>query len=758
MEKSVVDGYCVLERKVPTSTPYFGVSDMQIYDATLSVHPGYFILTGVNNKVPTFRYTEFSDGEIIGQGEAVIIYKTGTSRGLYTIVESKVEQGVSINIGDVYYKLEMTTKSGGPFKRVYYERSEIVYEEDSQNDHKKVSGRVEDASFKITKCLLKNNDLKQIIPIYISPLEPSERGHLKLDVFIFSSCKAQKIIGYSIIHQSQKEIVECHVLISQIFSLSYIPWLIQIFNKLKDEEWESVKRYITTLIALPFFPSKYFQVNFNQSLTFRYFRKEHFSMLEISKNVDFILKILLALLLECKILFISSSTSLLFQTISFFTQIMDPFEWEHLLCTPLPFKLLDLLETPFPFIIGVKSSVNEINKGVIKRNKILLVDLDSLQIDGRIENLDLPFKEQLANSLKGKRNMEECVETLKRYFNIIENNIVIAREKYILKTLSKENCSDELRSLIYNPTKIITRMVQTPDLLTFFKKFFETRIFKSHISRKKDLLIDKYYINISETFKASCVFYPYGFIPDVDKTKVYELWLNLYPGDLRPPALFFSKDKEALEKLAPLFFALFSENREYPDIVWFALLLKQMGIRLNPDMYVNINIKRGYQRIENVFFKFLDLSSYNILILKTCDCRILFENEQVKEWIREYEQNKFLLDLGEDKCSCDGSYSTVLLVYEKSRHIENIRGMYRLLLPENLLVWMNRMDRSKLDKRKMLESYELLFWNIAFYFVYLELPINELGEMDIPNIDFIYLETKRRDGFNTMFLPRIHKE
>lgn len=71
-------------------------------------------------------------------------------------------------------------------------------------------------------------------------------------------------------------------------------------------------------------------------------------------DVDSILEVFSAILLEKKVLFISKHKSLLTQAISCFVSFIFPFQWKHTLIPILPVKRIDILDAPFPYIVGIE--------------------------------------------------------------------------------------------------------------------------------------------------------------------------------------------------------------------------------------------------------------------------------------------------------------------------------------------------------------------------------------------------------------------
>ena len=80
-------------------------------------------------------------------------------------------------------------------------------------------------------------------------------------------------------------------------------------------------------------------------------------------------------LLERKILMISKSYTLLTATASAIKQLLDPLAWSHVLIPVLPREMIETLECPSPFIIGIHSSY------AFKRDFPFVLDLVVLDLD-----------------------------------------------------------------------------------------------------------------------------------------------------------------------------------------------------------------------------------------------------------------------------------------------------------------------------------------------------------------------------------------
>lgn len=71
-------------------------------------------------------------------------------------------------------------------------------------------------------------------------------------------------------------------------------------------------------------------------------------------DIDKVIEIFQCLLLEKKVLMISTHKALLTQVIFTLTSLMFPLQWKHTMIPILPINKLDILDAPMPYLIGVE--------------------------------------------------------------------------------------------------------------------------------------------------------------------------------------------------------------------------------------------------------------------------------------------------------------------------------------------------------------------------------------------------------------------
>ncbi len=86
-----------------------------------------------------------------------------------------------------------------------------------------------------------------------------------------------------------------------------------------------------------------------------YIEKRDIEMLFRALDTESIAELFLNVLLEQKILFVSSHKSLLYSFATAITSFIFPFVWMHVFVPIIPESMTTALEAPFPFIMGIES-------------------------------------------------------------------------------------------------------------------------------------------------------------------------------------------------------------------------------------------------------------------------------------------------------------------------------------------------------------------------------------------------------------------
>ncbi|XP_055354318.1 myotubularin-related protein 5-like [Paramacrobiotus metropolitanus] len=105
-------------------------------------------------------------------------------------------------------------------------------------------------------------------------------------------------------------------------------------------------------------------------------------------GVSNVLRLLCAALVDAKILFLSSSYNRLADAAHALTSIFYPMKYSYVYVPILPAPLLEVLNTPTPFIMGVHASLKEQVENLVL--DVIIVDLDACDLPKWPDNLALP--------------------------------------------------------------------------------------------------------------------------------------------------------------------------------------------------------------------------------------------------------------------------------------------------------------------------------------------------------------------------------
>lgn len=136
-------------------------------------------------------------------------------------------------------------------------------------------------------------------------------------------------------------------------------------------------------------------------------------------SLDNVLKIFVLLLMEERLLFISSSTSLLTEVTETILTLLFPFEWMSCYIPRLPNKLTEILDAPGSFLIGIYTE-GTTDSWVLPQlsDPLFVVDLDRnciVDAEGKLDYVaameNLPLLETLREKLRGE--LERTAVTVK---------------------------------------------------------------------------------------------------------------------------------------------------------------------------------------------------------------------------------------------------------------------------------------------------------------------------------------------------------
>ncbi|KAF7682537.1 DENN domain-containing protein 2C [Astathelohania contejeani] len=704
--------------------------------STTKLQPANFRLHPINNPIPVNSYI------LKDFNQTICIFNSANNTKVYLIYDLEYEADLSILtkinelsdenyviIKNEYYYLDKC-KTVTPISKIFFKDNQIHFNNEINKENE------EQKEF-VIKEEISNRKLGQAIPSYLSPFEPNQ--HTQIKNFVFSSSKEEQLFGYILLDAQSPFLI-----VSSFYFSNFESFLINIFN-IKDQHSD----LLYTLLDIPLFPHRYLNIRYNNDILYQ----TNSNLLVMDIPPHFLISLLSLILQENKILFIANNPQLIFHLIMYCDSIIKPFGWQYALCTPLPESMFDLLDSPFPFIIGIIGEIKQTmdDKGtiktvynfpgyenrdmfsIIKENKISAIDLNNLSSINKA--ISIPFSRELADSIQLAVSEDEKRKAFKKYFTVLKNNIVIAREKTIDKILDDSNPINNLKYIIDYPGEIRENI--RDDLKEFFNDFFQTRIFKRFISMNDDEYRCSYSININNK-TSQCVFIPYVLLDNISESSVIKLWLKLYDGDLMKPALTLIERTKKSEIIVEILRRL-SKKGLIDDIIY---LINLLNIKMKPEMYQAINIKEENMQMPTNFMQYYNLASYKIIPINICKCKIL-KSKKIIPWDFKSQQ-KINVNMKEKDCVCNNYCSTSILVLNG----DAIVGLYRLITPENAAIWINALNNNELSKQSLIINQPILFWCIIFYFLYFDLPINIIENKNDIKVDVIIEENYFKKSFN----------
>ncbi|PLB33352.1 dDENN domain protein [Aspergillus candidus] len=163
--------------------------------------------------------------------------------------------------------------------------------------------------------------------------------------------------------------------------------------------WQPLERYVMNLCTEAFSPnSSKTQVELSVRELRLFARKEATNELPGSRNTDLyalfrtlslanIIILLEYALTESRIIFLSSHTSMLYLATRALVDLLFPITWCGVLIPVLPARLIQALEAPCPYIVGIERRYEKVE---LPSDDFVLVDLDSDMIESTIQPTPLP--------------------------------------------------------------------------------------------------------------------------------------------------------------------------------------------------------------------------------------------------------------------------------------------------------------------------------------------------------------------------------
>ncbi|KRH93805.1 putative DENN protein, partial [Pseudoloma neurophilia] len=448
----------------------------------------------------------------------------------------------------------------------------------------------------------------------------------------------------------------------------------------------------------------------------------------IEYNHNFIIKILSCILNERQVVIFSKNNKNCFDVILFFYHILSPFRYKFLIATEIDKRIENIIDSPFPYLLGT-SDCNFRSK----YPHVLFVDLDDSEVYN-FKNDVIPFEKELRKKFRkySRTDKSTAFQTVFReYFDILKNNIDIARENYIHDNI--ENF-DKLATLISRP-QIIQKKLKHFDI-KFSKNFVQTRMFRDYMSNTSDEILFDYTIvqneQIKYHFKKSRIQKEIPFI--------YAIFIIII-SDRQFKLLFDTNffDKLILEQIMPEIFRRFAQINEFEKIFEILQTLKREKGTLSPKLLGHVcYFDRKKIDVPNI----IDLRNSVITVFELCACcGMTISNERIRKILKTKN-----LKINENEKTCNYRHHAIFVETSKNESF-----IYDIYEPEDLFLYIKRQEHVNLEKMD-----RNIFWNLITYFLVYDLPFNYIEPIEEKKCDIILEETLSVSCFNLLKHPSVN--
>ncbi|KAF8107331.1 hypothetical protein N665_0123s0022 [Sinapis alba] len=209
-----------------------------------------------------------------------------------------------------------------------------------------------------------------------------------------------------------------------------------------------------------------------------------------SLRLDNVLMILAGALLEKQIVFICSNLGILAASVLSIIPIIRPFRWQSLLMPVLPDDMLEFLDAPVPYIVGVKNKTSEVQS---KLTNVIVVDVIKNQVKSPsipqlpqyrdLYNALSPYHSKLVGEsyLAKKRPVYECtdvqVEAAKGFLDVLRLYLDSLCSNLQSHTITNVQSNNDKVSLLLKESFIDSFPSRHRP---FMKLFLDTQLFSVH--------------------------------------------------------------------------------------------------------------------------------------------------------------------------------------------------------------------------------------------------------------------------------------
>ncbi|XVF35120.1 hypothetical protein REPUB_Repub18cG0117300 [Reevesia pubescens] len=209
-----------------------------------------------------------------------------------------------------------------------------------------------------------------------------------------------------------------------------------------------------------------------------------------SLRLEHVLTIFAGALLEKQIVVVCSNLGILSATVLSIVPLIRPYQWQSLLMPVLPDDMLDFLDAPVPYIVGVKNKTSEVQS---KLANVILVDSNKNQIKASSipqlpQHKELfaclsPYHAKLVGEsyLGRKRPVHECtdvqIEAAKGFLSVLRSYLDSLCSNMRSHTITNVQSNNDKVSLLLKESFIDSFPSRDRP---FMKLFVDTQLFSVH--------------------------------------------------------------------------------------------------------------------------------------------------------------------------------------------------------------------------------------------------------------------------------------
>ncbi|KAL2327264.1 hypothetical protein Fmac_020691 [Flemingia macrophylla] len=196
-------------------------------------------------------------------------------------------------------------------------------------------------------------------------------------------------------------------------------------------------------------------------------------------------------LLEKQIVFVCSNLGVLSASVLSVIPLIRPYQWQSLLMPVLPNDMLEFLDAPVPYIVGIKNKTNEVQSKLT--NNAILIDANRNQVKSSTIP-QLPRQKELISSLRpyhaslvgesylaSRRPVVECtevqVEAAKGFLSVLRSYLDSLCDNIRSHTITNVQSNDDKVSLLLKESFIDSFSYRDRP---FMKLFVDTQLFSVH--------------------------------------------------------------------------------------------------------------------------------------------------------------------------------------------------------------------------------------------------------------------------------------